>query len=621
MSDFIQLFFAGFFGFLGVSAIAPDFSQNWAVESDWKAKDGSYVLVASTKRVSRYCSTKDGYLTFPQVVHSYQQVSIDGSTVASMGDPTFRIASPFYRQLQVECSKLVNGNEIRWEVTSYSKYFARVSEEPHFSSSTLMPNFFNVTANVMAFGILVVLSIFTFIIYKNRVPDTMTYAVSAGALLLSCYFFNVANEYFGIKLSMLASHKLADVGLWFGGSFFLKAFFLDGLMTSSIYRLVRFSCYTAVAVIVLGQDGDQVQFGTLIPMLPYTFASGSILYSLFKLSSAKTMSGDVAIKFMSVVLFVVFGLNDVFHIMGIINSVMMLSIGIVGCVLGLSIAVVHAIKATYQERDDLLHHLEDKVSEKTVHLEQALLKVKATQAELVQSAKLASLGTLSAGIAHEINNSINYVNGALTPLERKVLPHIPDKDRAMVERLLAAIKEGTALTVEIVKSLRNYTGLNQSDMKEFAVGEAIDSVTTILKSKLREVELKIDNPQDVRIYGNLVAFNQIFMNFITNSLDAFDKPNSMINITCGYDKDGGVFISYRDNGSGIPQVVVQKVFDPFFTTKEVGKGTGLGLHIVKKEVERHGGQISVQSEPGKGTEFLMSFPKSIQVPVKHLEAA
>lgn len=609
MNDFIQVIFHFMFGALGLNPIAPDFEANWKIEQNWQKNNDYHTLIASSSTAAKLCTDTNAFLILPQVVHSAQKVWIDKKLFSSFGDPSFKKASPFYFQMQIPCAELKPNSTIQWEVTTYSSYFARIRENSYLSRSLIYPNFFNTTANVMAFGILIVLSIFTFIIYKGRVSDNLTFSVSFGAFSLALYFANVSNQLIGINFSMLTAHKLADVGLWLGGNLFLKAFYIDKLISHHIYRLVKYSCYLAISVILLGQDGDSVQFGTMIPMVPYITASILIITNLLKqISKNFKNNNELFIKFIAVFLFVAFGINDILQIMGIINSLMMLSIGNVGCVLGLSIAVIHAIKITYQERDDLLAKLEFKVQEKTQHLQAALEQVKAAQGELVQSAKLASLGTLSAGIAHEINNSINYVNGALIPLERRVMNYVPEAEKPLIQKLLNAIKEGTHLTVDIVKSLRTYTGLNQAELKEFYMIDALNSVTTILKSKLTDIQVEISDPQHISIYGHLVSFNQIFMNLITNSIDAFDKDQKKITIHLESIDNQRVQIKYSDNGPGIPTHVLTRVFDPFFTTKEVGKGTGLGLHIVKNEIEKHNGEIKIMSEVGIGTTFVMILP-------------
>lgn len=611
MNELILNFFLVFNSMLGIQKVHPAFVNEWLIDQNWNAKNGNYSFKASNQSLVKSCNNNQKkYILFPKIIHSYQSIYIDGKLSKQIGDPSFKKANSFYEQMTINCSDVINAKEITWEIISYSSFFARIISVPKIQNTNLLPNFFNVTANIISVGILQVLSLFTFVIYRKRVNTKLTLAVSLGAGLFSLYFLFASSSVFGLNLSMLNAHKLSDLGLWSGGGLFLWAFFLEGLMSPVVFYFLVFMFSIGLLFIALGSTGDIVQLGSLLPLIPFLFAALNILFHLFKATSLHGYKTETLIKFFSISTFLVFGLNDGFNIIGIFDTMMLISVGSVGGVLGLSIAVVQAINLTYQERDDLLAKLEFKVQEKTQHLEQALTQVQTTQAELVQSAKLASLGTLSAGIAHEINNSINYVNGALIPLERRIMGYIPETEKPLIQKLINAIKEGTHLTVDIVKSLRTYTGLNQADLKEFYMIDAIKSVTTILKSKLTGTTVDISDPDHVSIQGNLVGFNQIFMNLFTNSIDAFDKEQKHISIHLELIAGNQLQIKYNDNGPGIPATVLTRVFDPFFTTKEVGKGTGLGLHIVKNEIEKHHGEIKILSEVGAGTTFLMIVPQN-----------
>jgi signal transduction histidine kinase len=299
--------------------------------------------------------------------------------------------------------------------------------------------------------------------------------------------------------------------------------------------------------------------------------------------------------------------SDAFHIFGITDFYMTLPIGVISGIFLLALSANQQIENTYKERDSLLLSLESKVQEKTKDLNQAMENLKQSQAELIQSAKLASLGTLSAGIAHEINNSINFVNGAIIPLEKKVLKHIPEDEKASISKLFNVIKHGTDLTVQIVRSLRNFTGLNQASFREINVAEVVNSVTTILRSKLTPIKLNVNIENGLNFEGSQVGVSQALMNIITNSIDALPEINPEITIE-GKTLFDTIELKITDNGSGIPKSLINRIFDPFFTTKQVGKGTGLGLFIVKKEVDRHNGYIKIESEPSSGTTFTLSFP-------------
>ena len=283
-------------------------------------------------------------------------------------------------------------------------------------------------------------------------------------------------------------------------------------------------------------------------------------------------------------------------------------------------------------------------------LEQTLSNLRQTQTQLIQSEKLSSLGQLVAGVAHEINNPVNFIQGnlpyaeaymadlmELVALYRKRYP-VPDADiQAKAEdidldflikdlpKLISSMKLGTHRICEIVKSLRTFSRLDEAAIKEVDLHEGLESTLTILhnrlKSKPDRVEILVE-----RDYGKLPLvecfasqLNQVFMNLISNAIDALEdqlaaSPLSetaqpCIRIQTTVPKANFVAIHIIDNGTGMSGKVSDRIFDPFYTTKPPGRGTGLGLSISHQIVtEKHSGQIQCFSTPGKGTEFVITLP-------------
>jgi signal transduction histidine kinase len=294
--------------------------------------------------------------------------------------------------------------------------------------------------------------------------------------------------------------------------------------------------------------------------------------------------------------------------------------------------------------------LETKVKERTTELEKSnkelnetFTDLKDAQSKLVEAEKMASLGQLTAGIAHEINNPINFVTANIDPLKRDIdevleLLHKyeeiqPDSDiteklkeiNALREELdvdylkeemgslLTGITEGADRTAEIVRGLRNFSRLDEDALKLANINEGLDSTITLLKSNMS------DKVQVVKNYGELPPvecypgkMNQLFMNILNNGVQAVLAKNDtdgQISVTT-LAENGNIKITIADNGTGMSEEVKNKMFDPFFTTKEVGEGTGLGLSIGYSIIENHGGKISVESELGKGTTFIITIPIS-----------
>jgi signal transduction histidine kinase len=244
-------------------------------------------------------------------------------------------------------------------------------------------------------------------------------------------------------------------------------------------------------------------------------------------------------------------------------------------------------------------------------LEEALNSLRLAQADLIQSSKMASLGTVAAGIAHEINNSLNYVNGAITPLRRLLQKSANFEYGEQAHKLLGIMQEGLRLTFEIMNSLRTYSGLNQASMREHRVIDLVRSTMAIVHNRVPQgVKVEINVPDDLEIAVNGAAINQVLLNLVINALDAIGD-RGMIQITAEAAQDS-VHLKVHDDGPGVPLNIRDKVFDPFFTTKDVGKGTGLGLHISRKEVVRHGGSLLLDSSTPQGSTFTITLPKQPQ---------
>ncbi|HIK04904.1 MAG TPA: response regulator [Trichormus sp. M33_DOE_039] len=299
----------------------------------------------------------------------------------------------------------------------------------------------------------------------------------------------------------------------------------------------------------------------------------------------------------------------------------------------------------------LTQDLEQRVAARTEELSQALHTLQNAQVQLVQSEKLATLGQLVAGIAHEINNPVNFIYAnihhankyihdllVLIQLYLERYPHPADDIEKTIKdvdlefliedlpKLLSSMEMGAARISEIVKSFRNFSRHDEADIKIVDLHEGIDNTLKILEHRLKK---KVDAPaiRLLKKYGNLPMveccagkMNQVFMNIISNAIDALEEASSngerLIEPTILIHTDVEaeyVVIRIIDNGLGIPQDVQQRLFDPFFTTKPAGKGTGLGLSISYQIVkEQHGGSLLCISNPGKGAEFV------IKIPIKHL---
>ena len=313
-------------------------------------------------------------------------------------------------------------------------------------------------------------------------------------------------------------------------------------------------------------------------------------------------------------------------------------------------------KTANEQLENYSQTLESKVevrtqelSDKNTQLQQLLEELQHTQVQMVQSEKMSALGQMVAGVAHEINNPVNFIHGNLTHVQEyahnllglvqlyqnnypdpapEIQAEAEDIDiefiQADLPKVLDSMKLGTDRIRQIVLSLRNFSRMDEAEFKAVDIHEGIDSTLLILQHRLKD---KAERPaiQVIRDYGNIPLIecypgqiNQAFMNILANAIDALEEANvkrtyqelkenpNLITIRTGMIDSKWVKITISDNGTGMSESVQKHLFDPFFTTKSVGKGTGLGLAISYQIVtEKHGGKLDCFSIPGEGTEFVI----------------
>ncbi len=299
-------------------------------------------------------------------------------------------------------------------------------------------------------------------------------------------------------------------------------------------------------------------------------------------------------------------------------------------------------KTAYERELTARKALESELEEKTRELESSFNRLHNQQRLLVQNEKLATLGTLSAGVAHEINNPMAFVYAnmenlhnylpALTGLferlkrsteiddaqreafAKEVESFIEDEDLEFVFEelpdLIDDTREGINRVRDIVLNLRSFARTNSNERVDFDVVNGLESTLKLLRNELKAiVVLDLHLERVPLISANPGEINQVFLNLLVNARQALESvENAKVSVSTSYDADN-VYIDISDNGVGIAPESMEHLFEPFFTTKPEGKGTGMGLSIAYGIVTDHGGSISVDSEPGKGTHFRIRLPQ------------
>lgn len=585
----------------------PADNADWTISKRWEAQSENkdiYQFEANNSSLVSQCKDNpDHYLVFPQVIQTTQQVLMDGDIIETHGTPDLSHIKSYFGAPVIPCTRLQYGTHIQWQVFSSGGYFARIKKYPILSPGAPSAPFFNETLNVIAVGTLLWLAITILTVFYNIASNALCFSLTTSNIFFSAYFLTTTPYYFNVSLSMQTLHKFGDICLWIGVLFFVNSLRLSGLLDNKLFGV--YTCIVILACTVIlgsGQNLDIAQLGTTIPFL-FTYLALLVCFyhSLVALVKSHFMLHSIFMT-LSLLIYIMAAINDMLVVGGNIQGYMMLSIGIISGMIFFMLSIHQSIRNTYAERDHLRKDLEKEVKSKT----KALNELQSTQSELVQSAKLAALGTLSAGIAHEINNSLNFVNGAVKPLKKIITEakQLPKREKA--EMLLNAMQQGLKLTFDIINSLRQYTAQNASKDQCFKVEAVIRNILTILKSRLHNVSIDLDI-EDIDLQTDIVAVNQIMMNLISNALDAMECP-ATLKIAAKKEGESMIAIHIEDSGPGIPDETLPNIFDPFFTTKDVGQGTGLGLHIVRKELDNIGGTIQVKNAEPHGAIFTVRLP-------------
>lgn len=295
---------------------------------------------------------------------------------------------------------------------------------------------------------------------------------------------------------------------------------------------------------------------------------------------------------------------------------------------------------------DLLKAMEARIAQRNRVLRKALVDLKESQAQLVQSEKMASLGQMVAGVAHELNTPLGYVGNNLALLEELSDPllRLADAQAALVDclgdpqcdeaRLAQALQAADAVRREaaveqlredlrqlfvdtryglgqigeLVSGLKDFARLDRAFSEEVDLNDCVRNAVLIARTAIKDkAEISSQLGELPLIACAPSQINQVLLNLLTNAAQAMERFGRILLKSWADERQ--VFLSVQDNGKGMPAEVLGRIFDPFFTTKPVGQGTGLGLSISYKIIQQHGGTIRVASEPGRGTRFLISLPR------------
>ncbi len=278
-------------------------------------------------------------------------------------------------------------------------------------------------------------------------------------------------------------------------------------------------------------------------------------------------------------------------------------------------ALLHILQDSHQSnlrlessRKAMIHIMGD-LRETTAEIQRREQELRDKQEQLVQAGKLATLGELTTGVAHELNNPLNNIGLFMGNALDLIGLGVTDKEH-IARELQNAMRQVRKAT-EIISHLRTFGRVAPVSRELVSMNQVIGRALSLMQEelRLREIEVELDvSARHAVVMGNPIQLEQVLINLLTNARDALvESPRKVIHIACEV-RDRVVDLAFSDTGPGIPEGLERRIFDPFFTTKEVGRGTGLGLSITYGIIKEHGGTIAVANRPGEGAAFLIRLP-------------
>lgn len=586
---------------------------DWKVTSSWERSGSTFVFAAKNLEVSNSCRVNpESIVEFPVIIQGVQKILVDGQERAKTGDTTFKVAAPSYNSLVVPCAEL-NGAEVEWQVFTQTGSLATISEFPVLRNGFSKHYFFAETLNVGAAVMLPIMAVLFGVLFYRKIKRKTYFAAILSTLFYGLFFLLLVPTTFSIRGDPNVIRPLGDIFLWCGTICTVATLMHVGVVKHWTFTVHWVVMVLAIILISIASTLDGAQLGSTVAYIGCSISMISILFGALRMQYAHNSRALYWINLSVVLCFVVTGFNDFLFTAGLIQSEFLFPAGVVASTVLLTIHVNQQIDLTYAERDHLRANLESEVQLKTAalrtkteELESVLEKLKKAQAETVSSAKLATLGTMAAGVAHQLGNTLNAISAANMVLSSQSREGALDNETAL--RLSRGISDALTLSRDIIESIGAVSRGNDS-FKVQSLFKVVQSGIDLTKGKSFE-RVKVENRIDSSVQINCIrsSLTQVFMNLISNAIDAITHPNGLIVIEVAKRENGMLSINITDNGHGIPQNLQAGLFRPFVTSKDAETGTGLGLYLAKREVDAHKGRIHYVTGP-HGTTFTVELPE------------
>lgn len=546
----------------------PTDLNGWQIQKVWSEKNNIWFFSASNNSIASSCENGKSIL-FPQVIHGVHKIYIDDELVIQTSDLEFRKAASFYARPSLSCNYLKKKSTIKWEVVTYAKFFARIEQFPtvELSSKYTELYFFDVLLNVITGVCLIIVSLLALFLFLGKIASKYLLNLFFGGIAFSVYSILVSADVFGFTISMLTAHKIADIAVWLGPAFLFYFFMEIGFLNRFLYYAFIAIVGVSITIIALGETADQVQTGTVLPIpIAFVVLLCFVVLAFFR-AWKNGIDRNVGWGIVFAIVFAVTGINDLMHIFGIINSVMIAPIGFIsGCFFAAAV-VNQSIEKVYAEKDKLAIDARER--------------------------------TVSLQVAHDIRSPISVLN-----LLKPTLSSVLSEDQALLlqqtiarisdiaDDLLQRSRERISSNFSIIQALTEITEEKKFEFKErksIAFQCEIEKSTAV--TKLSQKDLK-----------------RVISNLINNSVTALEsKDEGTIVIIFRVFKQN-IQIQVQDNGCGIPAEIVNKLGEFGYSFQKTD-GHGLGLFHAKAVIESVGGRMEISSKQKLGTSVSLIVPR------------
>lgn len=581
--------------FYRISLVLPStYEAKWEISNLWSKNDQNiYTTTANSTEIVELCKKNPtGYLDFPVIMQGAQEVYLDEVKIGHLNSADFKHVELYYGSPTLKCEDIVMGTNLEWRAFSYASSFSHFNYLPRISKHFPIWKVFSESLNPLVVGgLLAFLFLVLFIFYgKNDEKKGLAPTLFFSILFLSIYFVCTTPAVFHLDIPMIYLHKYGDTSLWVGTLLFLIALSYEHLVGKSLIYLNFVIVSISLFLILTGKNGTEIQNGTNIPffsVLP-TFAYCTIRQGI---ATFKNFNRMKLYQFLSLFVYTFSTINDALVINGLISGVMLYSLGVFFGVCFFMLAINERILATYVERDHYRLELENSYQEKLKMIQDNA--VAHTIANTVQM------------IAHDLKKPFAMVkllvnqisSGNISPdLGKRLSEHIESTnlyvDGLLSDILIAGSQKTNRLEPVCLHSLASEI------WKEINITDSINKHAFVLR---------IDHQG--KLFVDSLKLRRLLSNLLNNALKAVNSTSETIWIHSSSTVQNGrdmAQIVVGNSNSYIPQKEQTKIFERF--QGKDPQGSGLGLAICQEIVHAHGGTISCQSDPLKGTEFIFTLP-------------